>query len=70
MSAASAGTTSKPRSLACARCGAAFSCGSGGRNGGCWCADEPVRLPMPGTGEDCLCLACVRAAAQASGPSA
>ena len=32
------------RRLACARCGTAFDCSLGG---GCWCADEPYRLPMP-----------------------
>ena len=51
------------RRLACARCGAAFNCSLGG---GCWCADEPYRLPMPDTAaEDCLCPACLRAAAAA-----
>jgi hypothetical protein len=49
------------RRLACARCGAAFNCQLGGS---CWCAAEPYRLPMPeGTTEDCLCPACLRAAA-------
>ena len=49
------------RRLTCARCGAAFDCSLGG---GCWCADEPYRLPMPETAaEDCLCPACLRAKA-------
>ncbi len=49
------------RRLACERCGAAFGCGDGGRDGGCWCADEAFRLPMPGPGGgDCLCPACLR----------
>jgi Cysteine-rich CWC len=50
------------RELLCARCGTAFQCGLGGD---CWCAAEPVRAPMPapGSGEDCLCPACLRAAA-------
>ena len=60
---------SAPRRLACARCGAAFDCSLGG---GCWCAAEPYRLPMPDAAaqdsprdapEDCLCPACLRAAA-------
>lgn len=51
-----------PRRLACARCGAAFDCSLGG---GCWCADEPYRVPMPAVvGEDCLCPACLRRVAQ------
>jgi len=48
------------RSLACARCGISFDCRLGG---GCWCAAEPYRLPMPDAGEDCLCPACLRVAA-------
>jgi hypothetical protein len=52
-----------PRRLACARCGTAFDCRPGG---GCWCAEEPYRLPMPDSGaEDCLCPACLGAAAAA-----
>jgi hypothetical protein len=50
-----------PRRIVCARCGSAFACRPGGE---CWCAAEPVRLPMPDTGEDCLCPDCLRAAAQ------
>jgi len=50
-----------PRRLACARCGAAFDCSLGGD---CWCAAEPYRLPLPeAAAEDCLCPACLRAAA-------
>jgi 1-acyl-sn-glycerol-3-phosphate acyltransferase len=48
------------RALACARCGAAFTCDLSGQ---CWCATETARLPMPAEGEDCLCPACLRAAA-------
>jgi len=61
-----------PRRLACARCGAAFDCGCGGIDSGCWCMDEGFRLPMPSAaGADCLCPACLRAAASPSvGPSA
>jgi hypothetical protein len=51
------------RRLACARCGAAFECGSGDSEGAaCWCMDESYRLPMPEAG-DCLCPACLRAKA-------
>jgi hypothetical protein len=53
-----------PRTLACARCGATFACSL---EGGCWCAAEPYRLPMPdSTAEDCLCPACLREAAAAA----
>jgi hypothetical protein len=53
----------KPRALTCARCGAAFKCGS--TIGKCWCAEEDFRLPMPpaGSAEDCLCPECLRKAA-------
>jgi hypothetical protein len=60
------------RRLACARCGAAFNCGAGAGSG-CWCMDEGYHLPMPDVaGEDCLCPACLRAAAatRAAGLSA
>ena len=51
------------RQLACARCGAAFECGTGGKDGGCWCMDESARLPMPAApAADCLCPACLRTA--------
>jgi hypothetical protein len=51
------------RRLACARCGTPFDCNLGG---GCWCAAEPYRLPMPDlAAEDCLCPACLRAKAAA-----
>jgi hypothetical protein len=51
------------RRLACARCGTQFECGLGGD---CWCAAEPYRLPMPAdAAEDCLCPACLKAAATA-----
>ena len=55
------------RRLACARCGTAFDCGSGGSEAACWCMDEAYRLPMPeASGGDCLCPACLRAAAAAA----
>ena len=38
-------SVAKPRALTCARCGAAFECGS--TVGKCWCAEEDFRLPMP-----------------------
>ena len=55
-------TAIPPRKLACARCGAVFECAFAG---GCWCADEPYRLPLTdaGAAEDCLCPACLRQAA-------
>ena len=57
------------RKLACARCGAAFECRL---DGGCWCAAEPYLLPLTAAGiiEDCLCPACLRAAAGALGGAA
>ena len=59
------------RRLACARCGTAFECGTGGSGGACWCVDEAYRMPMPvDSREDCLCPACLRAAAAAAGLSA
>jgi len=49
------------RRLACARCGVTFDCSVGGD---CWCAAEPNRLPTPDEAtQDCLCPACLRAAA-------
>jgi hypothetical protein len=50
-----------PRQLVCARCGAAFDCSLGGD---CWCHAASFRLPMPeaGSGQDCLCPACLQAA--------
>lgn len=49
------------RELTCARCGAGFACGNGGRDGRCWCADEEFRLPMPAPDQgDCLCPSCLR----------
>jgi hypothetical protein len=58
----------EPRRLACARCGAAFTCGS--TVGACWCAAEDFRLPMPpvDSSEVCLCQACLRQAAQRERP--
>jgi len=54
-----------PRRLACARCGTAFDCTLGGE---CWCSAEPYRLPLPDVGSaDCLCPACLRAAAARQG---
>jgi hypothetical protein len=48
----------QPRRLACARCGAEFSCNPAG---GCWCADEAYRVPMPtAANADCLCPDCLR----------
>jgi hypothetical protein len=53
------------RTLTCARCGQSFGCSL---DGGCWCADELYRLPLPAiAGEDCLCPACLREAAMRAG---
>jgi len=53
------------RRLTCAQCGAAFVCGSGGRDGQCWCAAQPALLPMPaGAAQDCMCPSCLRAASR------
>jgi hypothetical protein len=48
------------RRVVCSGCGAEFTCALSGR---CWCAEEPVRLPMPPGTEDCLCRDCLRKAA-------
>jgi hypothetical protein len=48
------------RQTACPRCGTRFGCDL---SGNCWCDAEVARLPMPVAGEDCLCPACLRAAA-------
>ena len=59
-----------PRHLACARCGTAFQCGTGGSGGTCWCTDEAYKMPVPvDTSEDCMCPTCLRAAAAAAGLS-
>jgi hypothetical protein len=56
----------KPRRIACAACGTAFTCDP---DGACWCADEAFRLPVPAAGADCLCPACLRAAARDAAPN-
>ena len=50
--------------VSCARCGTVFDCMPGGN---CWCAAEPVRLPMPASGSlaGCLCRSCLRLASAA-----
>jgi len=59
------------RRLTCSGCGAEFECGTGGRDGGCWCMDRESRLPMPAQDAgDCLCPACLHVALQAPAPSA
>jgi uncharacterized protein len=61
-------TSASVRDLRCARCGAAFTCGQGGRDGACWCCDETYRVPMPVSAtEDCLCPACLREHAKTIG---
>jgi hypothetical protein len=57
-----------PRHLTCPRCGAGFECRT---DGGCWCNDEPFRMPLDeaAIAEGCLCPTCLRkAAAEAEGP--
>jgi hypothetical protein len=49
------------RALTCARCGTPFTCDLSGQ---CWCDEEAAKLPMPTTGEDCLCRNCLRAEAE------
>ncbi|BCL77044.1 DUF1289 domain-containing protein [Jeongeupia sp. HS-3] len=50
----------QPRGKVCSHCGAGFDCGTGGANGGCWCADLPPAMPWPPSA-DCLCPGCLRA---------
>ena len=45
----------------CPQCGTAFSCGTGGRSGGCWCQDLPAMLPVPEAAASCLCPDCLGA---------
>ncbi|MGO3931602.1 hypothetical protein NP284_25215 [Rhodopseudomonas pseudopalustris] len=54
------------RRLACAGCGTEFACTM---DAGCWCAAEPVRMPMPSDAVDCLCPECLDEAAKAGGGS-
>ncbi|MBM3115796.1 DUF1289 domain-containing protein [Jeongeupia naejangsanensis] len=49
------------RAKTCSRCGSGFGCGTGGKDGGCWCADLPPAMPWP-PADDCLCPDCLRAA--------
>jgi Cysteine-rich CWC len=49
--------TLTPRRIACSGCGTEFSCSL---SGGCWCADESFRLPLPADATDCLCPDCLR----------
>jgi hypothetical protein len=55
-----------PRRLTCASCGTEFSCNLAG---GCWCADESFRLPLPADAGDCLCPDCLRKLAAEHTPS-
>lgn len=48
------------RDKTCQRCGKTFGCGTGGKNGGCWCSDFPNVLPLGLTGAECLCPDCLR----------
>jgi len=55
-------TPGKVRQLACSRCGQPFQCGTGGKLGGCWCADLPPLLAAPADNQDgdCLCPHCLQ----------
>ncbi len=46
----------------CSCCGEKFECGSGGKNGGCWCQDLPNLMPLSLNSDDCLCPACLKLA--------
>jgi Cysteine-rich CWC len=53
--------------MTCQRCGEEFPCARD-QPGGCWCAAENYRLPVPlppqaGSFDDCLCPSCLRAVA-------
>ena len=56
-----------PRRLTCPRCGAGFDCTL---SDVCWCARQPIGLPLPeaGSDEDCLCPDCFKARAEAMRP--
>ena len=43
----------------CIKCGAAFDCGEGSGDAGCWCAGLPAVFPYGHDG-DCLCPACLK----------
>ncbi|WP_051534567.1 cysteine-rich CWC family protein [Deefgea rivuli] len=45
----------------CQGCGIEFTCGEGGQNGGCWCMDQPIGLPVPSSdsNSDCYCPNCL-----------
>ncbi|AXK40391.1 DUF1289 domain-containing protein [Crenobacter cavernae] len=47
------------RAKRCERCDAEFACGSGGRDGRCWCNELPQVLPLAADGGDCLCPNCL-----------
>jgi Cysteine-rich CWC len=66
--------STETRRLTCERCGVEFGC-AGDRIEECWCNAEPYRLPLPALGapgrpRDCLCPACLRAAAAEAAPKA
>jgi hypothetical protein len=51
----------------CQHCGTSFQCGTGGQQGGCWCMDLPIGLPLPKEGEgDCYCPRCLEQTKQRS----
>jgi len=43
----------------CSICGSPFRCGSGGKNGGCWCQDLPNIMSFSLDSSDCLCPDCL-----------
>ncbi len=43
----------------CSHCGKYFTCGSGGKQGGCWCQELPNLMPLTGSEGDCLCPNCL-----------
>lgn len=57
---AAGSATPLERGKTCQRCGKSFGCGTGGKNGGCWCSDFPNVLPLGLSGADCLCPDCLR----------
>ncbi len=53
--------TPKVKQKQCQQCGALFECGSGGKNGGCWCQNYPPLMSLPEGNGDCLCESCLHA---------
>lgn len=49
----------KVKQKTCQQCGAEFECGSGGKEGGCWCQNYPPVMSLPTGNHDCLCESCL-----------